>query len=102
MEKLTQHVRFHKRTRSQKKWSRYSLDDSKAGAKFDTDGLWIPKGHSEGDLYWSREYINHALSKESQQIWLDGLGLPGVIPGLRPPPGLAGDPSIQLNRLTLI
>ena len=65
----------------------------KEGAKFDTDGLWIPKGHSEGDLYWSREYINHALSKESQQIWLDGLGLPGVIPGLRPPPGLAGDPS---------
>ena len=36
---------------------------------------------------------NQALSKESQQIWLDGLGLPGVIPGLQPPPGLAGDPS---------
>tara|TARA_B100000902_G_C27273621_1_gene897654 strand:+ start:545 stop:1651 length:1107 start_codon:yes stop_codon:yes gene_type:complete len=66
----------------------------KEGAKFDTDGLWIPKGHSEGDLYWAKEYINQALTKESQQVWLDGLGLPGVIDGLTPPPGVPiGDPS---------
>lgn len=63
------------------------------GAKFDTDGLWIPKGHSESDLYWAREYINSALTQANQQVWLDGLGLPGVVPGLTPPEGLAGDPS---------
>ncbi len=34
-----------------------------------------------------------ALSQESQQIWLDGLGLPGVVPDLTPPEGLENDPS---------
>lgn len=63
------------------------------GCKFDTDCLWIPKGLPANELYWAKQYINLALSMESQQIWLDGLGLPGVIPGLTPPPGLAGDPS---------
>ncbi len=63
------------------------------GCKFDTDGLWIPKGLPENELYWAKQYINLALTQESQQIWLDGLGLPGVIPGLTPPEGLAGDPS---------
>lgn len=63
------------------------------GAKFDTDGLWIPKGLPENELYWAKQYINHALTKEAQQIWLDGLGLPGVIPGITPPADLVGDPS---------
>ncbi|WP_377294499.1 PotD/PotF family extracellular solute-binding protein [Rhizobium sp. SG2393] len=63
------------------------------GAKFDTDGLWIPKGLPENELYWAKQYVNHALTKEAQQIWLDGLGLPGVIPGVNPPADLVGDPS---------
>ena len=63
------------------------------GAKFDTDGLWIPKGLPEKELYWAKQYINHAITKEAQQIWLDGLGLPGVVPGLTPPSDLVGDPS---------
>jgi putative spermidine/putrescine transport system substrate-binding protein len=65
----------------------------KEGCKFDTDGLWIPKGLPENELYWAKAYINLALSKESQQIWCDGLGLPGVVPGLTPPKGLEGDAS---------
>ena len=63
------------------------------GCKFDTDCLWIPKGLPASELYWAKQYINLAISKEGQQVWLDGLGLPGVVPGLTPPPGLAGDPS---------
>ena len=63
------------------------------GAKFDTDGLWIPKGLPENELYWAKQYINHAITKDAQQIWLDGLGLPGVVPGLTPPADLVGDPS---------
>ena len=63
------------------------------GAKFDTDGLWIPKGLPENELFWAKQYINHALSKDAQQVWLDGLGLPGVVPGLTPPADLVGDPS---------
>lgn len=63
------------------------------GCKFDTDGLWIPKGLPANELYWAKEYINFALTQQAQQVWLDGLGLPGVVPGLTPPPGLAGDPS---------
>ena len=65
----------------------------KEGAKFDTDGLWIPKGLPENELYWAKQYINFAISPEAQQVWLDGLGLPGVVPGLTPPAGLEGDPS---------
>lgn len=65
----------------------------KEGAKVDTDCLWIPKGLPEGDLYWSKRYIDHALSKEVQQVWLDGLGLPGVTPGVTPPADLVGDPA---------
>ncbi len=65
----------------------------KEGAKVDTDGLWIPKGLPENELYWAKQYINLAISKEAQQVWLDGLGLPGVVPGLTPPADLAGDPS---------
>lgn len=63
------------------------------GSKFETDGLWIPKGLPENELYWAKQYINFAISKDAQQVWLDGLGLPGVVPGLTPPEGLAGDPS---------
>ncbi|MEM7565679.1 MAG: PotD/PotF family extracellular solute-binding protein, partial [Pseudomonadota bacterium] len=63
------------------------------GAKFDTDGLWIPKGLPENELYWAKEYINFALSQEAQQVWLDGLGLPGVVPGVTPPEGLEDDAS---------
>lgn len=63
------------------------------GATFDTDGLWIPKGLPENELYWAREYVNYAISRPGQQVWLDGLGLPGVVPGLTPPEGLENDPS---------
>jgi len=63
------------------------------GATFNTDGLWIPRGLPENELYWAKEYINFAISQEAQQVWLDGLGLPGVVPGLTPPEGLEGDPS---------
>jgi putative spermidine/putrescine transport system substrate-binding protein len=63
------------------------------GAKFDTDGLWIPKGLPENELYWAKEYINFSLTKDAQQVWLDGLGLPGVVPGVNPPADLVGDPS---------
>ncbi|RYE48884.1 MAG: extracellular solute-binding protein [Hyphomicrobiales bacterium] len=63
------------------------------GAKFDTDGLWIPKGLPENELYWAKQYINFAITKEAQQVWLDGLGLPGVVPGLIPPADLVNDPS---------
>jgi len=63
------------------------------GCKFDTDGLWIPKGLPENELYWAKQYINFAISKEAQQVWLDGLGLPGVVPGLKPPADLVDDPS---------
>lgn len=65
----------------------------KEGCKYDTDGLWIPKGLPANELHWAKEYINHALSVEAQQVWLDGLGLPGVIPGVNPPADLVGDPS---------
>jgi putative spermidine/putrescine transport system substrate-binding protein len=65
----------------------------KEGCKYDTDGLWIPKGLPANELYWAKEYINQSLSVESQQVWLDGLGLPGVIPGVKPPADLVGDPS---------
>jgi putative spermidine/putrescine transport system substrate-binding protein len=65
----------------------------KEGCKVDTDGLWIPKGLPENELYWAKQYINTALTKEAQQAWLDGLGLPGVVPGLTPPEDLVGDPS---------
>ncbi|GHG86234.1 ABC transporter substrate-binding protein [Pseudodonghicola xiamenensis] len=63
------------------------------GCKFDTDGLWVPKGLPENELYWAKQYVNFALTKEAQQVWLDGLGLPGVVPGLTPPAGLEADPS---------
>jgi putative spermidine/putrescine transport system substrate-binding protein len=65
----------------------------KEGAKVDTDGLWIPKGLPENELYWAKQYINFAISPKAQQVWLDGLGLPGVAPGVTPPADLAGDPS---------
>jgi putative spermidine/putrescine transport system substrate-binding protein len=63
------------------------------GAKVDTDAMWIPRGLPENELYWAREYVNLAMSKNAQQVWMDGLGLPGLRPGLTPPADLAGDPA---------
>ena len=63
------------------------------GAKYDTDGLWVPKGLPDNELYWAKQYVNFAISKDAQQIWCDGLGLPGVAQGLTPPADLVGDPS---------
>ena len=65
----------------------------KEGAKLDTDGLWIPKGLPENELYWAKNYIETALSAESLQTWCNGLGLPPVRPGLEPPEDLVGDPA---------
>ncbi|WP_159709617.1 ABC transporter substrate-binding protein [Geminicoccus flavidas] len=65
----------------------------KEGAKVDTDGLWVPVGLPENELYWARQYVNFALSRDAQQVWCDGLGLPGMVPGLTPPADLAGDPA---------
>ncbi len=64
------------------------------GAVLETDGLWIPKGLPENELYWAKQYINFALTKDAQQVWCaEGLGLPGVVSGLTPPEDLVGDPS---------
>ncbi len=63
----------------------------KEGAKMDTDALWVPKGMPANELYWAKQYVNHALSKEAQQVWCDGLGLPGVNPGIKPPDDMIGD-----------
>ncbi len=63
------------------------------GAKVDTDAMWIPRGLPENELYWAREYVNLAMSQNGQQVWMDGLGLPGLRPGLTPPADLAGDPA---------
>ena len=41
------------------------------GATMDTDCLWIPKGLPEADLYWTKQYINYAISPAGQQAWLD-------------------------------
>jgi putative spermidine/putrescine transport system substrate-binding protein len=38
------------------------------GAKMDTDCLWIPKGLPEGDLYWTKQYINYAISPETAGV----------------------------------
>ena len=65
----------------------------KEGAKVDTDGMWIPKGLPENELYWAKEYVNFAMSQSAQQVWTDGLGLPGLRPGLTPPADLVGDPA---------
>jgi putative spermidine/putrescine transport system substrate-binding protein len=64
----------------------------KEGAKVDTDAMWIPRGLPENELYWAREYVDLAMSQEAQQVWMDGLGLPGLRPGLTPPADLDGDP----------
>ncbi|MCB9948174.1 MAG: extracellular solute-binding protein [Rhodospirillaceae bacterium] len=63
------------------------------GAKVDTDGLWIPKGLPENELYWAKEYVNFALSPAAMETWCNGLGLPPTRPGLTPPEDLAGDPA---------
>jgi putative spermidine/putrescine transport system substrate-binding protein len=73
----------------------------KEGAKLDTDGLWIPKGLPENELYWAKEYINLALSPEGQQVWCNGLGLPPVRPGLEPPADLVGDPAYPTTEADL-
>lgn len=62
------------------------------GAKVDTDAMWIPKGLPENELFWAKEYVDTAMSQEAQQVWMDGLGLPGLRPGLTPPADLDGDP----------
>ena len=73
----------------------------KEGAKLDTDGMWIPKGLPENELYWAKEYINFALSPEGQQVWCNGLGLPPVRPGLEPPADLIGDPAYPTTEADL-
>jgi putative spermidine/putrescine transport system substrate-binding protein len=65
----------------------------KEGAKVDTDGMWIPKGLPENELHWAKQYVDFAMTKAAQQEWTGALGLPGLRPGLTPPPDLAGDPA---------
>ena len=73
----------------------------KEGAKLDTDGLWIPQGLPDNELYWAKEYVNFALSPEAQQAWCAGLGLPPVRPGIEPPADLADDPAYPTSEADL-
>jgi len=63
------------------------------GVTFNTDSLWIPQYLPENELYWAKQYINQALTLQSQQVWLAGLGLPGFVPGVTAPAELVGDPA---------
>lgn len=65
----------------------------KEGCKVDTDGLWIPKGLPANEEYWSKRFIEFAITREAQEKWCSLLGLPPVYPGLEPPADLAGDPA---------
>lgn len=67
------------------------------GCKIDTDGMWIPRGLPENELYWAKEYVNFAMSQQAQQAWTGGLGLPGLRPGLTPPADLVGDPAFPTS-----
>ena len=71
------------------------------GCKLDTDGLWIPKGLAENELYWAKQYIDFALSEEAQQVWCNALGLPPVHPAVTPPEDLVGDPSYPTSEADL-
>jgi putative spermidine/putrescine transport system substrate-binding protein len=49
----------------------------KEGITDTVDALWIPKKVPENVAYWSKQYINFALSRDVQQRWC---GLMGVMP----------------------
>ncbi|MBX6322112.1 MAG: extracellular solute-binding protein [Rhodospirillaceae bacterium] len=65
----------------------------KEGATLETDALWVPKALPENETYWAKQFVNHALTKDAQQVWTGMLGLPGVVPGIEPPADLKGDPA---------
>lgn len=39
------------------------------------DALWVPRGTPENVAYWSKQYINFALSRDVQERWCDMLGV---------------------------
>jgi putative spermidine/putrescine transport system substrate-binding protein len=63
------------------------------GADLETDALWVPNGLPENELYWAKRYVDFALTPAAQETWCNGLGLPPVRPGLKPPADLEGDPA---------
>ncbi len=73
----------------------------KESAEYDTDGMCVPKGLPENELYWAKRYVERAISKQGQQVWCNGLGLPPVYPGLKPPPDLEGDPAYPATEADL-
>ena len=60
-------------------------------------------GLPDDELYWAKEYVNFALSKDAQQVWCAGLGLPAVLAAiravLRPGAGTAVDFGAPTTRL---
>ncbi|MGH6942892.1 MAG: ABC transporter substrate-binding protein [Geminicoccaceae bacterium] len=65
----------------------------KEGADLETDALWVPKGLPDNETYWTKRYVDFALTPEAQETWCNMLGLPPVRPGLTPPEDLEGDPA---------
>jgi len=70
----------------------------KEGAKLDTDGMWVPQGLPENELFWAKRYIDFALTQEAQQVWCNSLGLPPVHPDVAPPEDLVGDPAYPTSQ----
>lgn len=58
------------------------------------DALWVPSNVPENVAYWSKQYINFALSPEIQERWCGMLGVMPLHPEARLPEALRDDPAL--------
>jgi putative spermidine/putrescine transport system substrate-binding protein len=65
----------------------------KESAYVATDCMWVPKGFSDSETHWAKQYVNFAMTAKAQEAWCYGLGLPGTRKGFTPPPEFQNDPS---------
>ncbi|OHE75729.1 MAG: hypothetical protein A2107_09470 [Verrucomicrobia bacterium GWF2_62_7] len=64
----------------------------KEGVSVADDSLHVPRGLPPERAYWAKQYVVHAMSKDSQRQWCHRIGACPMHPGIEPPPDLAGNP----------
>lgn len=58
------------------------------------DTLWVPRGMPENVAYWSKQYINFAMSRDVQEKWCGMLGTMPLHPGAALPEAYRDNPAM--------
>lgn len=67
------------------------------GALARMDSLSVPRGQSESERYWAKQYVDYSLRTDVMQNWMEALQVPMLNSEVEPPEWMQGDPAFPTS-----